>query len=59
MAAAFALAIWYLWIFAAFVGWPFVLAAAAVGVPVTLLAERDPERWGWLIGKKPPSNPDP
>ena len=54
-----ALALWALSICAFFIGWPAVLALAAVFVPATLLAERDPERWGWLIGKKPPSNPDP
>ena len=54
-----ALALWALSICAFFIGWSAVLALAAVFVPATLLAESNPERWGWLIGKNPPSNPDP
>lgn len=56
-----ALCVVWMWIFcicAWFIGWLPALAVAAAAVPVTLLAEHDPDRWGWLIGRKPPSNPD-
>ena len=58
IAAQFVAWMWILCVCASLLGWQIVLAVFAASFPVALLAHRDPDRWGWLIGRKPPSNPD-
>ena len=57
IAAMFVVWMWTLCIFASLVGW-WVWLVFAAALPFAVLAECYPERWGWLFGRKPPSNPD-
>ena len=57
--AVFAFGLWLVAVGVAFFGWRPVLAVLALVSPMYVLAWRDPDRWGWLIGwSTPKRGPD-
>ena len=56
IAAVFAFGAWLVAFGVAFFGWRAVLLALALASPAYVMAWRDPDRWGWLIGWSSPKS---
>lgn len=56
IAAVFAFGLWLVAVGVGFFGWRAVLLVLALASPMYVMAWRDPDRWGWLIGWSSPES---